>query len=64
MLPVRFVPVVTGNQDKGPVDFNEENGMHKILNSVKFCNRSNIKLTIRTRIMLEWKGSKERELDT
>lgn len=56
--------MVTGNQDKGPVDFNEENGMHKILNSVKFCNRSNIKLTIRTRIMLEWKGSKERELDT
>lgn len=63
MLAVRFVPVVPGNQNKGPVDFNEENGMHKILNIVKFCNRSNIKFIIRTRIMLDWKGSKERELD-
>lgn len=63
MLAVRFVPVVTGNQDKGPVDFSEENGVHKILNFVKFHNRSNVKLTIITRIMLDWKWSKERELD-
>lgn len=55
--------MVTENQDKSPVDFNEENSTHEMLNFVKFCNRSNIKVTIRTRIMLDWKGFKETELN-
>lgn len=55
--------MVTGNQDNSPVDFNEENGMQKIINFVKFHNRSNVKVTIRARIILDWKVSKERELE-